>query len=208
MTVLTAQPSTVPLKLDLQGIGAGIPSRDDEQFFELCRRNRDLRFERMATGEILMISPADGKTSSRNSKITRQLAEWSEHDGSGEAFDSSGGFKLPNGAVRSPDAAWIEHERLQALTEDEEERFLPLCPTSVVELRSPSDALASVEEKMREYLENGSRLGWLIDPQTRRVHVYRPGVEIKIHGEPASMSGDPELPGFVLELARIWDPGW
>ncbi len=204
MTTLTAQPSTVPLRLDLEQI----VDFDDDQFFELCRRNRELRLERTAKGEILIMPPVGGRTSSRNSRITRQLADWSDRDGSGEAFDSSGGFKLPNGALRSPDAAWIELERLRLLAEGEEEQFVPLCPTFVVELRSPSDSLAAVEAKMREYVDNGSRLGWLIDPQTRRVHVYRPGGGVEVLEEPRSVSGGPELPGFVLEFDRIWDPGW
>lgn len=204
MTTLTAQPSTVPLRLDLERI----VDFDDDQFLELCQRNRDLRIEKTAEGEILIMPPAGGRTSSRNSRITRQLTEWTERDGSGEAFDSSAGFRLPSGAVRSPDAAWIELERLRNLARGEEERFLPLCPTFAVELRSPSDALAAVEDKLQEYLDNGLRLGWLIDPQSRRVHVYRPGKDAEILEGPASVSGAPELPGFVLELAQIWDPGW
>ncbi len=204
MTTLTAQPSTVPLRLDLEEI----VDFDDEQFFELCQKNRELRLERTAEGEILIMSPAGGRTSNRNSKIIRQLTEWSERDGSGVAFDSAGGFKLPNGAVRSPDAAWETRERLRALARGEEERFLPLCPAFVVELRSPSDPLPAVEAKMREYLDNGSRLGWLIDPQSRRVQVYRPGAEVEILDAPQTVSGAPELPGFVLQLAGVWNPGW
>ena len=204
MTTLTAQPSTIPLRLDLEEI----VDFDDDQFFELCQRNRELRLERTAEGEILIMSPAGGRTSGRNSDITRQLAEWSEREGSGVVFDSSGGFKLPTGAVRSPDAAWVELERLRALAEDEAERFIPLCPAFAIELRSPSDPLATVEAKMREYLDNGCRQGWLIDPQTLRVHIYRPGAEVQILEKPLAVSGDPELSGFVLELARIWDPGW
>ena len=204
MTMLTVQPSAVPLKLDLTEIA----DFDDNQFFELCQRNRELRLERAATGEILMMSPAGGLTSNRNSEITRQLANWSERDGSGWTFDSSGGFELPNGAVRSPDAAWIELERLRELAPGEEERFLPLCPTFVIELRSPSDPLPTVEEKMREYLDNGCRLGWLIDPHTRRLQVYRTSADIETLDLPATVSGDPELPGFVLDPGRIWDSGW
>lgn len=202
MTTLTTQPSPIPLTLELGRVV------DDDGFFELCQRNRELRIERTSEGEITIMSPAGGRTASRNAKITRQLEAWSERDGTGETFDSSGGFKLPDGAVRSPDAAWVEKARLERLAEGEEDRFLPLCPTFVVELRSPSDPLASVEQKMREYLGNGARLGWLIDPQQRRVHVYRVKAEVEVLDEPSSIAGDPELPGLVLDLGRIWDPGW
>ena len=204
MATLTTQPSTIPLRLELEEI-AGF---DDDRFFDLCQKNRELRLERTAEGEILIMSPAGGRTSNRNSQIIRQLAEWCERDGSGEVFDSSGGFKLPNGAVRSPDAAWVELDRLRTLAEEDPERFLPLCPTFVVELRSPSDSLPAIEAKMVEYLENGSRLGWLIDPTAQRVHVYRSGVDIEILDQPRTLSGAPELPGLVLDLSRIWNPGW
>jgi Uma2 family endonuclease len=204
MTTLTARPSSIPLRLDLEQI----VDLDGERFFDLCQRNRELRIEKTAQGEIVMTSPAGGRTSSRNSILTRQLAEWSERDGSGAAFDSSGGFELPNGAVRSPDAAWVELERLRDLAPGREERFLPLCPTFVVELRSPSDTLDSIQAKMEEYVANGARLGWLIDPRSRRVYVYRPGKEVEILAGSRQVSAAPELPGFVLQLQRIWDPGW
>jgi Uma2 family endonuclease len=152
--------------------------------------------------------PAGGRTSNRNIKIAARLELWAERDGTGEAFDSSGGFTLRNGALRAPDAAWVERARLEKLSSEEQERFLPLCPTFVIELRSPSDPLAAVESKMDEYLDSGARLGWLIDPIERRVHVYRPGVEVEILEQPASVAGDPELPGFVLELGAIWKPTW
>jgi Uma2 family endonuclease len=204
MTTLTTQPSSIPLSLDLTPI---IDLGDDE-FFELCQRNRDLRIERTATGEILIMSLAGSRTSSRNSKIVSQLEAWSEKDGSGDTFDSSGGFQLGSGAIRSPDAAWVECDRLRALATLKKDHFLPLCPTFVIELRSSSDTLSGVEAKMQEYLYEGARLGWLIDPQKRRVHVYRPDADVEIVAEPRVMSGDPELPGFVLKLDRIWDPGW
>ena len=204
MTTLTAQPSSIPLRLDFDRL----VELDDGAFYDLCQRNRDLRIERSSTGDILMMSPAGGRTSSRNSKIIRQLDSWSEDDGVGEAFDSSGGFRLPNGAVRSPDAAWVEHSRLRQLSSADVDRFLPLCPSFVVELRSPSDALIDVESKMAEYIANGARLGWLIDPQKCQVHVYRPDAEVEILDQPATIVAEPELPGFVLDLSRVWDPGW
>ncbi len=204
MTTLTTQPSPIPLSLDLDPL----VDLGTEEFFEFCQRNRDLRIERTATGEILIMPPAGGKTSNRNSRISGQLQTWSDADGSGEVFDSSGGFQLENGAIRSPDAAWVELDRLRSLEIGKKERFLPLCPTFVIELRSPSDPLSSVEAKMREYLDNGAQLGWLIDPKERNVHVFRPGADVEIEAEPLTLSADPELPGFVLRLGRIWDPGW
>ena len=181
---------------------------DDDELFELCQRNRDLRIERTAGGDIIVMSPAGGKTSNRNSGITAQLWIWAMRDRTGHAFDSSGGFTLPNGAMRSPDAAWVERTRLSALAADLQETFLPLCPTFVIELRSPSDTLASVQAKMEEYVANGARLGWLIDPIEQRVHVYRPGIDVEILDEPSSVAGDPELPGFEMELEEVWNPSW
>ena len=181
---------------------------DEGQLFELCRRNKDLRVEKTASGELILMSPAGGKTSDRNAEIVAQLRNWARQNGTGRPFDSSAGFTLPNGAMRSPDAAWVERSRLSALTREQQDRFLPLCPTFVVELRSPSDPLAKLQSKMAEYLENGTSLGWLIDPERLRVHVYRQNVDPEVLQEPLSVSADPELPGFVLELAEVWDPGW
>lgn len=181
---------------------------DDDQLFELCCRNKDLRIERTAMGELILMSPAGGKTADRNAEIIAQLWIWARKDGAGRAFDSSGGFTLPNGAMRSPDGAWVERTRLRALTSRQQERFLPLCPTFVIELRSPSDSLASVQNKMVEYIDNGARLGWLIDPIQRQVHVYRPEAEIEILEHPASVAGDPELSGFILEFDEVWNPAW
>jgi len=204
MATLTVQPSPVPLTLHLDPF----PELDDGQLFALCQRNRDLRIERTAAGEIIIMPPAGGETSDRNAQITMQLGLWAQRDGTGRAFDSSGGFTLPNGAMRAPDAAWIERERLSTLTSDQRHRFLPLCPAFVIELRSPSDPLPSLEEKMHEYIDNGARLAWLIDPINRRVYIYRPGAEVEILDQPTSVTGDPELPGFVLKLAEIWNPSW
>lgn len=181
---------------------------DEDQLLEICSRNPELRIERTAKGELVIMPPAGGKTSDRNSEINMQLRIWARGDKSGRCFDSSGGFTLPNGAMRSPDAAWVESDRLRAIAASDQERFLPLCPTFVIELRSPSDALSSVEEKMREYLDNGARLGWLVDPIGKRLHVYRPDAEVEVLDKPASVSGEPELPGFVLELTEIWTPSW
>ncbi len=180
---------------------------DEEQFFEFCRINDELRIERTAEGDLEIMPPTGGETSDPNSEINMQLRVWAKRDGTGVAFDSSGGFVLPNDAMRSPDASWVRRERLTSLTAEQKQRFLPLCPDCVIELRSPSGPLATIEAKMREHVENGARLGWLIDPQERRVYVYRPDAEVEQLDGPPSVSGDPVLPGFVLDLRPIWEPG-
>jgi Uma2 family endonuclease len=176
----------------------------DEQFYELCRVNRELRLERTAEGEILIMPPTGSQTGRRNSKITQRLANWAEQDGSGVAFDSSAGFKLPNGATRSPDASWIKLERWESLTPKQQEIFAPICPDFVIELRSTTDNAEELHAKMLEYVENGAQLGWLIDPQERRVYVYRPQNEAETLENPARVEGDPTLKGFVLDLQEIW----
>lgn len=178
----------------------------DEQFFELCQLNRDLRLERTAEGDIIVMPPTGGETGNRNLGISGQLYNWTKRDKSGAAFDSSAGFKLPNGADRSPDAAWVSHERLAQLTPEEKRKFIPLCPDFVVELLSPTDSLAAIKAKMTEYLENGARLGFLIHPDARRVYVYRPGIPIEELNGVNEVSADPELPGFTLDLADVWEP--
>ena len=148
--VTVTLPPTLELKIDLT----------DEQFFELCQHNRDLRFERTATREILVMPPTGGETSNRNFELAVQLGIWNKQDNLGLAFDSNGGFTLPNGAVRAPDVSWVKRERWQALTQQQREKFVPLCPDFVVELCSPSDSLQETRKKMQEYMENGARLGW------------------------------------------------
>ncbi len=181
---------------------------DDRQFFEFCRLNRDWRIERTDEGDLEIMPPAGGETSSRNAIITAQMVGWALRDGTGIVTDSSGGFILPSGAVRSPDAAWVRRERLMALTAEQKQRFLPLCPDFVVELRSPSDSLAVLREKLAQYMENGARLGWLIDPESKQVHVHRPETDVQRLDETSELSGEPELPGFVLDLRAIWSPGF
>ncbi|MFQ5855084.1 MAG: Uma2 family endonuclease [Anaerolineae bacterium] len=193
-----------PLVLQLQ------PAIDmtHEQFFEFCQLNRDLRIERTAEGEIVIMAPAGGETSARNTKLTSQVDRWAEEDGSGVVFDSSGGFDLPSGATRAPDVAWVKRSRLTTLAPEEKQRFLPLCPDFVIELRSPSDSLSTVQDKMEEYLANGAKLGWLIDPAGRRVYVYRPGADVERLDNPTELAGDPVLTGFVLDLTPIWEPAF
>ncbi|ASC69745.1 hypothetical protein XM38_006740 [Halomicronema hongdechloris C2206] len=176
-----------------------------EQFAALAAANRDLKLERTATGELIVNPPTGGKSGKRNLSISTQLGIWFEaNDSLGEAFDSSTGFALPNGANRSPDAAWVRRKRWDALTPEQQEGFVPLCPDFVVELRSKTDALKTLQAKMQEYIDNGAQLGWLIDPQTRRVEIYRPGKAVEILENPDTLSGESVLPGFTLTLQRIW----
>lgn len=176
----------------------------DEQFYQLCQHNDNLRLERNALGELIIMTPAGGGTSNRNAGLTAKLWLWNEETKLGKAFDSSGGFKLPKGGDRSPDASWIPLEKWEALTPAEQEKFLPLCPDFVVELMSPSDSLKTTQDKMKEYMENGTRLGWLIERKTRRVEIYRPSQEVEVLNNPASLSGETVLPGFAFSLDSIW----
>jgi Uma2 family endonuclease len=175
-----------------------------EQFEALSAANRDLRLECTAEGELIVNPPTGGESGKRNLRISTQLGNWVEiHEELGEAFDSSTGFKLPNGANRSPDASWVSRERWESLTPEQRKGLVPLCPDFVVELRSESDSLPKLQVKMREYIDNGARLGWLIDPQKRRVEIFRPGRDVKILENPTNLSGEEVLPGFVLNLGRV-----
>lgn len=176
----------------------------DEEFYLFCRENPDLRIERTAEGDLIIMAPTGGKTGQRNAQLTRLFGNWAEADGTGIIFDSSTEFSLPNSAMRSPDVSWVRRERWDALSEKQQERFPPLCPDFVLELRSPSDTIPVLQEKMREYLEQGAELGWLLDPRTRRVYIYRPNQAVETLENPETISGDPNLPGFRLTLADIW----
>ncbi|MDB9466386.1 Uma2 family endonuclease [Dolichospermum circinale CS-1225] len=176
----------------------------DEQFFELCQNNRDLRFERNANGDLIIMPPTGGETGNKNARITQQVMNWTDVDGTGIAFDSSTCFKLPNGADRSPDASWIKLERWDALSDEEKQKFPPICPDFVIELLSPSDSLKTTQEKMKEYIDNGVRLGLLINRKSRQVEIYRPGKEVEVLDSPATVSGEDVLRGFVLNLKIIW----
>ena len=179
----------------------------DEQFAEFCALNDVLRIERSAEGEIILMPPAHSNTGTRNADLNADLTIWARTDGTGRYFDSSAGFKLPNGALRSPDASWILNSRLDALTSDERSGFFSICPDFVIELRSTSDSLTDLRTKMEEYMDNGARLGWLIDPLSspKQVYIYRPQTEIEILECPDDVSADPELMGFTLNLSRIWN---
>jgi Uma2 family endonuclease len=176
----------------------------EDQFFALCQINHELRIERNARGELLIMPPAGSETGHRNLEVAVQVGGWAKRDGTGVAFDSSAGFTLPNGAVRAPDAAWIVQERWEQVPSEQREKFAPICPDFVLELRSPSDALRTVQDKMAEYLANGARLGWLLDPGPRHVYVYRPGAAVERLEDPETVSGDPVLPGFILNVREVW----
>ena len=200
MTTLLIPTQSVPLTIDLPAI----EPMTQEQFYQFCLANRDLRIERTANGEVIIMPPAFSDTGNRNFKIAVQLGNWAEQDGTGETFDSSAGFTLPNGAIRSPDASWIKLERWNALTEEQKASFAPICPDFVIELRSSSDTLKGLQSKIEEYIDNGVSLGLLIDRKNRKVYIYRPDRELEILDNPETVSGDPELPGFVLRMAKIW----
>ncbi|MDJ1181644.1 Uma2 family endonuclease [Roseofilum casamattae] len=176
----------------------------DEQFYHICVANRDLRLERTAKGDLIIMTPTGGETSKRNSDINLELALWNRQTQLGITFDSSGGFTLPNGADYSPDAAWIPLARWEALSAEQKIKFLPLCPDFAIELRFPSDSLKLLQAKMQEYIDNGTRLGWLINPKNRQVEVYRQGQAKEVLDDSLTLSGEDVLPGFVLNLQRIW----
>lgn len=175
-----------------------------DEFFDLCQANPFLHLERTANGEVIIMPPAGGETGVRNSGVIGQLWWWNERVQQGVVFDSATGFHLPNGADRSPDAAWILQERWDDLTAAQKRKFPPLCPDFVVELCSPTDDIKTVRKKMQEYIENGARLGWLIDPETRTVEIYEPGEEVETLYNPERVAGDPLLPGFLLNMKRVW----
>lgn len=203
MTHLLIQTEQIPLTVDLSSL---MPQTKmtDEQFYGFCLANRDLRIERSAAGEVIIMPPAVSDTGHRNLKIAQQVANWSDLDGTGEVFDASAGFTLPNGATRSPDVSWIKCDRWHALSETQQASFAPICPDFVVELRPVSDRLISLQGKMQEYIENGTQLGLLIDHKNRTVHVYRSGHSPKLLENPSSVSCEPELPGLTLQMDRIW----
>ncbi|MEH2233806.1 MAG: Uma2 family endonuclease [Nostoc sp.] len=204
MVQTPASPETETLLIELpKSIGLYVTQ---EQFAALAAANRDLRLERTAQGELIVNPPTGWETGERNCSISGELYLWWRNAGEpGEAFDSSTGFILPNGATRSPDASWVSGERWQALTLSQKGTFANICPDFVVELRSSSDTLKSLQDKLREYIDNGAKLGWLIDPQQRRVEIYRLAKDVEVLENPAELSGEAVLPGFVLNLRRVWD---
>ena len=216
-TVSPGVPASARLSLRLPVPEAGalylpadVPPLTEDELFELCRQNSDLRIERTAEGGLIVMPPSGGYSGYRGSRVTHLLRAWAERDGSGEVFDSSTGFRLPGSrALRSPDAAWVRRERLASLTRSEKQCFLPLCPDFLMEIASPSDRPADLQQKMREYRAAGLALGWLIQPadhpEERRVEVWTQE-QITVLSAPTTLSADPLLPGFTLDLASIWDP--
>jgi len=178
----------------------------DEEYFAFCVANPDLRIERTAEGEIVIMPPTGFETSDRNAGLTAQLHAWAKRDGRGRAVDSNAEYLLPNGAALSPDASWVLRSRLASLTAEQKRKFPPLCPDFVVELRSPSDRLKKLQAKMREWIDNGAKLAWLIDPTARAVYIYRPGKTAERLDGPKRVEGEPPMQGFVLEMADIWNP--
>lgn len=179
---------------------------NEDAFYDFCRANAELRIERTAEGGVIVMPPTGWGTGERNAELTTQVRLWAKADGRGAAADSSAGYILPNGAERAPDASWIRRERLAQLTAEQRRKFLPLCPDFAVELMSPTDRLAVVQAKLEEYIANGAQLGWLLDPDNRTVYVYRPNLPVEKFENVLEVSGEPELPGFVLQLAEIWEP--
>jgi Uma2 family endonuclease len=176
----------------------------DDQFFDFCQLNRHFRIERNQIGDLFIMSPTGSETEERNFNLNGQLWIWTKQDGTGVGFGSSGGFTLPNGAVRSPDAAWIKRTKWEIIPADKRKKFAPICPEFVVELRSENDNLSTLKEKMQEYIDNGTQLAWLIDRKQRKVFIYRPNCGVEELDNPQTLTGEDILPGFVLDLSEIW----
>jgi Uma2 family endonuclease len=203
MTSLQIQSESSFVKVDLSALMI-LPEMSAEQFYEFCRCNADLRIERSAQGEVIVMPPTFADTGNRNNKLSYQVTRWAEENENGEVFDSSAGFTLPNRATRSPDVSWIQLDRWNALTAKQQASYAPICPDFVIELRSDSDSLKSLQEKMREYIENGVVLGLLVDRKNKNVYCYRADGSVGLLHNPLVVSCDPELPGLTLQMAKIW----
>jgi Uma2 family endonuclease len=203
MTSLLVQSDPIALSIDLSSLTT-LGTMSDQQFYDFCRTNPELQIERNANGTVIVMAPAAADTGNRNIKIATQIENWSEANGQGLAFDSSAGFTLTNGATRSPDAAWILSTQWDALSAEEQASFAPIVPDFVVELRSSSDTLISLQTKMDEYRDNGVRLGLLIDRKNRQVYVYRTGQEIEVLSQPDVVNCEPEMLGFELKMGKVW----
>ncbi len=203
MASLLVNSERMSIPIDLSSLTT-LPIMSEPQFYEFCRTNPDLRIERNAHGEVIVMSPAFADTGNRNFKIAQQVANWADDDGTGEGFDSSSGFTLPNGATRSPDTSWIQSDRWNRLSPEQKTSFAPIVPDFVIELRSSSDTLKNLQDKMEEYIDQGVRLGLLIDRKNCTVHIYRPNLEPKVLMNPEFVSCEPELSGFKLKMSKIW----
>lgn len=188
-----------PFKLNVQRA-----KLTEEQFILLCQENPELRLELSAEKELIILPPPGSEGGWRSGEVFWSLGMWTKQDGTGVSFDSSTGFTLPNGAIRSPDASWIQRGRWTALSKAQREKFAPLCPDFVIEVRSQSDKLPDLQDKMQEYIANGARLGWLIDPLDKRAYIYRPDQPVETPEHPEALSGDPVLPGFLLHVRELW----
>ena len=177
---------------------------DDQTFEKIVKANPEWNFEQTAGGELVVVPPTGGTSGNRNSNLSYQLEGWNLASDAGRTFDSNTMFVLPNGAKRMPDASWVKRDRWEVLTTQQRDGYPPLCPDFVVELRSPTDSLEQLQAKMQEYMDNGARLGWLINPQDKQVEIYRPGQEVEVLRSPTSLSGEDVLPSFVLSLQRIF----
>lgn len=181
-----------------------ITTLTDDQFTKLCQANPDLKFERTSQGNLVIMSPTGSETGNKNAELIIEFGIWNRRQKQGFVFDSSTAFKLSNGAIRSPDVSWIKKERWDALSIKERQTFSPIVPDFVLELRSKTDSLSEIQKKLEEYLENGVRLGWLIDPIQQQVEIYRQGREKEVLNQPENISGEEVLVGFSLELEKIW----
>ena len=196
MTQVNSSQINIPSNLTL--------SVTHEQFLQLAGANRDIQLERTAGGELIVMPPTGSDTGNKNSEISGQLWLWNRQTQLGKTFDSSTGLNLPNGANRSPDAAWVCQDRWTALTPEQQAGFAPICPDFVLELRSENDTIESLRTKMREYRENGARLGWLINSKDKKVEIYRQAADVEVLDCPTTLSGEDVLPGFVLDLTEVW----
>jgi Uma2 family endonuclease len=200
MNTTLAVPEISPLVLQM----SPAIEMTDEQFFHFCQQNRDYRIERTAQGEIIIMPPTGSETGNRNFDLIIQLGIWTRQNQTGIGFDSSTGFTLPNGSIKSSDAAWIKLEKWNRLTPEQQQKFAPICPDFVVKLRSPSDNLKRLQDKLQDYIDNGTLLGWLIDRKQQQVYIYRPNQPVDCLTQPSTLSEESVLPGFVLDLSTIW----
>lgn len=200
MNTTLAVPEISPLVLQM----SPAIEMTDEQFFHFCQQNRDYRIERTAQGEIIIMPPTGSETGNRNFDLIIQLGIWTRQNKTGIGFDSSTGFTLPNGSIKSSDAAWIKLEKWNRLTPEQQQKFAPICPDFVVKLRSPSDNLKRLQDKLQDYIDNGTLLGWLIDRKQQQVYIYRPNQPVDCLTQPSTLSEESVLPGFVLDLSTIW----
>ena len=173
----------------------------DEQFYQLCQNNRELKFERTPKGKLIIMSPVGGESGNREAELIIDLGVWNRQTRLGYTFSSSTIFKLPNGADRAPDAAWIRRERWETLTPEQRRKFPPIAPDFVIELRSATDDLETLRQKMQEYMDAGVQLAWLINPQQQQVEIYRPGQDVEVRNLPTELSGENVLPEFSLNLS-------